>query len=67
MCPVAVVQGIERPLAQALEGWILQQAVTGLILGGQLDQAEALCSQVGPKHTQAMQIKKTQTLTQKTV
>lgn len=52
VCPVAVVQEIERPLAQALEGWILQQAVTGLILGGQLDQAEALCSQVGYKHTQ---------------
>uniref|UniRef100_A0A7N8XLS4 SKI3 subunit of superkiller complex n=1 Tax=Mastacembelus armatus TaxID=205130 RepID=A0A7N8XLS4_9TELE len=37
---------IERPLAQALEGWVLQQAVTGLMLGGQLEQAEALCTQV---------------------
>uniref|UniRef100_A0A8C8DD58 Tetratricopeptide repeat domain 37 n=1 Tax=Oncorhynchus tshawytscha TaxID=74940 RepID=A0A8C8DD58_ONCTS len=34
------------PLAQALEGWVLQQAVTGLTSGGQLEQAEALCSQV---------------------
>ncbi|XP_026177103.1 tetratricopeptide repeat protein 37 [Mastacembelus armatus] len=40
------VQDIERPLAQALEGWVLQQAVTGLMLGGQLEQAEALCTQV---------------------
>lgn len=41
------VEEIERPLAQSLEGWVLQQAVTGLMLGGQLEQAEALCSQVG--------------------
>uniref|UniRef100_A0A671Y0A7 SKI3 subunit of superkiller complex n=1 Tax=Sparus aurata TaxID=8175 RepID=A0A671Y0A7_SPAAU len=42
-----------RPLAQSLEGWVLQQAVTGLMLGGQLEQAEALCSQVlsvSPEH-----------------
>uniref|UniRef100_A0A8C7CF91 SKI3 subunit of superkiller complex n=1 Tax=Oncorhynchus kisutch TaxID=8019 RepID=A0A8C7CF91_ONCKI len=41
------------PLAQALEGWVLQQAVTGLTSGGQLEQAEALCSQVlsvSPEH-----------------
>ncbi|XP_061842584.1 tetratricopeptide repeat protein 37 [Nerophis lumbriciformis] len=36
----------ERPLAQSLEKWVLQQAVSGLLLSGQLDQAEALCSQV---------------------
>uniref|UniRef100_A0A667YB41 SKI3 subunit of superkiller complex n=1 Tax=Myripristis murdjan TaxID=586833 RepID=A0A667YB41_9TELE len=44
---------IEHPLAQALEGWVLQQAVTGLMLGGQLEQAEALCSKVlsvSPEH-----------------
>jgi len=41
---------MERPLAQALEGWVLKQAVTGLMSGGQLEQAEALCSQVGFKH-----------------
>ncbi|XP_034025931.1 tetratricopeptide repeat protein 37 isoform X2 [Thalassophryne amazonica] len=40
------VEEIERPLAQTLEAWVLQQAVTGLVFGGQLDQAEALCSQV---------------------
>uniref|UniRef100_A0A671Y1A5 SKI3 subunit of superkiller complex n=1 Tax=Sparus aurata TaxID=8175 RepID=A0A671Y1A5_SPAAU len=47
------VEEIERPLAQSLEGWVLQQAVTGLMLGGQLEQAEALCSQVlsvSPEH-----------------
>ncbi|KAM4615710.1 tetratricopeptide repeat protein 37 [Polymixia lowei] len=47
------VEEIERPLAQALEAWVLQQAVTGLTLGGQLEQAEALCSQVlsvSPEH-----------------
>lgn len=50
---VRSVEEIERPLAQALEGWVLQQAVTGLMLGGQLEQAEALCSQVlnvSPEH-----------------
>lgn len=40
------VEEIERPLAQSLEGWVLQQSVTGLMLGGQVEQAEALCSQV---------------------
>lgn len=49
--PVRAVEEIERPLAQTLEGWVLQQAVTGLMLGGQLEQAEALCSQVGYEHT----------------
>ncbi|XP_035514221.1 tetratricopeptide repeat protein 37 [Morone saxatilis] len=47
------VEEIERPLAQTLEGWVLQQAVSGLMLGGQLEQAEALCSQVlnvSPEH-----------------
>uniref|UniRef100_A0A8C3GAC8 SKI3 subunit of superkiller complex n=1 Tax=Cyclopterus lumpus TaxID=8103 RepID=A0A8C3GAC8_CYCLU len=50
-------KGIERPLAQALEGWVLKQAVTGLMLGGQLEQAEALCSQVlnvSPEHPAVM-------------
>lgn len=37
---------MERPLAQALEGWVLQQAVLGLRQQGQLEQAEALCMQV---------------------
>uniref|UniRef100_A0A8D3DIS4 SKI3 subunit of superkiller complex n=1 Tax=Scophthalmus maximus TaxID=52904 RepID=A0A8D3DIS4_SCOMX len=41
-------KGVRAPActSQTLEGWVLQQAVTGLMLGGQLDQAEALCSQV---------------------
>ncbi|XP_062310352.1 superkiller complex protein 3 [Osmerus eperlanus] len=43
---VRCVEEGDRPLAQALEGWVLQQAVTGLTLGGELDQAETLCSQV---------------------
>ncbi|XP_029916395.1 tetratricopeptide repeat protein 37 isoform X2 [Myripristis murdjan] len=50
---VRSVVDIEHPLAQALEGWVLQQAVTGLMLGGQLEQAEALCSKVlsvSPEH-----------------
>uniref|UniRef100_A0A671Y177 SKI3 subunit of superkiller complex n=1 Tax=Sparus aurata TaxID=8175 RepID=A0A671Y177_SPAAU len=50
---MSVVSEKERPLAQSLEGWVLQQAVTGLMLGGQLEQAEALCSQVlsvSPEH-----------------
>ncbi|XP_035494637.1 tetratricopeptide repeat protein 37 isoform X2 [Scophthalmus maximus] len=54
---VQSVEEIERPLAQTLEGWVLQQAVTGLMLGGQLDQAEALCSQVlnvSPEHPAVM-------------
>uniref|UniRef100_A0AAQ5XSY8 Tetratricopeptide repeat domain 37 n=1 Tax=Amphiprion ocellaris TaxID=80972 RepID=A0AAQ5XSY8_AMPOC len=42
---------IERPLAQTLEGWVLQQAVTGLMLEGQLEQAEALCTQKKCKET----------------
>uniref|UniRef100_A0A8C9Y4S4 SKI3 subunit of superkiller complex n=1 Tax=Sander lucioperca TaxID=283035 RepID=A0A8C9Y4S4_SANLU len=48
---------IERPLAQTLEAWVLQQAVTGLTLGGQLEQAEALCTQVlnvSPEHPTVM-------------
>ncbi|XP_008335039.1 tetratricopeptide repeat protein 37 isoform X1 [Cynoglossus semilaevis] len=47
------VEEIERPLAQILEGWVLQQAVTGLMLAGELEEAEALCSQVlnvSPEH-----------------
>ncbi|XP_040010998.1 tetratricopeptide repeat protein 37 [Xiphias gladius] len=54
---VRSVEEIERPLAQTLEGWVLQQAVTGLVLGGQLEQAEALCSQVlnvSPEHPAVM-------------
>ncbi|KAG8012128.1 Tetratricopeptide repeat protein 37, partial [Nibea albiflora] len=50
---VRTVEEIERPLAQTLEAWVLQQAVSGLMLGGQLEQAEALCSQVlnvSPEH-----------------
>ncbi|XP_060893952.1 superkiller complex protein 3 [Labrus mixtus] len=54
---VQSVEEIERPLVQTLEGWVLQQAVTGLMLGGQLEQAEALCSQVlnvSPEHPAVM-------------
>ncbi|KAM7391819.1 hypothetical protein PAMP_022476 [Pampus punctatissimus] len=54
---VRTVDEIERPLAQSLEGWVLQQAVAGLMLGGQLEQAEALCSQVlnvSPEHPAVM-------------
>ncbi|XP_051923327.1 tetratricopeptide repeat protein 37 [Hippocampus zosterae] len=40
------LEEIERPLAQALQGWVLQQGVSGLMLTGQLEQAEAVCSQV---------------------
>eukprot|EP00064_Thunnus_orientalis_P012482 superscaffoldBa00001920_g12517 len=57
LCPVRTVEEIERPLAQSLEGWVLQQAVAGLMLGGQLEQAEALCSQVlnvSPEHPAVM-------------
>ncbi|XP_077378544.1 tetratricopeptide repeat protein 37 [Festucalex cinctus] len=43
---VRSLEEIERPLAQSLEGWVLQQAVSGLMLSGQHEQAEALCSQV---------------------
>ncbi|XP_068617091.1 superkiller complex protein 3 [Brachionichthys hirsutus] len=43
---VSSVEEIERPLAQSLEGWVLQQAVTGLMMDGKLEQAEALCLQV---------------------
>ena len=46
VCAVRWVGEVDRPLAQALEGWVLQQAVTGLTLRGELDQAETLCSQV---------------------
>ncbi|XP_067263690.1 tetratricopeptide repeat protein 37 [Chanodichthys erythropterus] len=47
------LQGEDGLLAQALEGWVLQQAVTGLKQSGQYDQAETLCSQVlsvSPEH-----------------
>lgn len=50
------VEEIERPLAQSLEGWVLRQAVTGLMLGGQLDQAEALCTQVRYEHMHSLNI-----------
>ncbi|XP_077571845.1 tetratricopeptide repeat protein 37 isoform X2 [Stigmatopora nigra] len=40
------VDGQELPLVESLEGWVIQQAVSGLMLSGQLDQAEALCSQM---------------------
>uniref|UniRef100_A0A4W6G7G6 SKI3 subunit of superkiller complex n=1 Tax=Lates calcarifer TaxID=8187 RepID=A0A4W6G7G6_LATCA len=55
--PLRSVEEIERPLAQTLEGWVLQQAVTGLVMGGQLEEAEALCSQVlnvSPEHPAVM-------------
>lgn len=54
---VREVEDVERPLAQMLEAWILQQSVTGLMLGGELEQAEALCSQVlsvSPEHPAVM-------------
>uniref|UniRef100_A0A4W4G1A2 Tetratricopeptide repeat domain 37 n=1 Tax=Electrophorus electricus TaxID=8005 RepID=A0A4W4G1A2_ELEEL len=48
--PVAkVLKALRREdgvLAQALESWALQQAVTALQQSNQYDQAEALCSQV---------------------
>ncbi|KAK7934129.1 hypothetical protein WMY93_005025 [Mugilogobius chulae] len=50
---VRSVQNIERPLAQMMEAWVLQQSVTGFMLRGELEQAEALCSQVlsvSPEH-----------------
>ncbi|XP_049619613.1 tetratricopeptide repeat protein 37 [Syngnathus scovelli] len=50
---VRCMEEVERPLAQSLETWVLQQAVSGLMLSGQLEQAEALCSQVlkvSPEH-----------------
>uniref|UniRef100_A0A672JP63 Tetratricopeptide repeat domain 37 n=1 Tax=Salarias fasciatus TaxID=181472 RepID=A0A672JP63_SALFA len=55
--PVHAVDEIERPLAQTLEGWVLQQAVAGLMLEGRLEQAEALCTQVlsvSPEHPAVM-------------
>ncbi|XP_054904748.1 SKI3 subunit of superkiller complex protein isoform X2 [Poeciliopsis prolifica] len=51
------VEEMERPLVQALEGWVLQQAVSGLMQQGQLEQAEALCTQVlnvSPEHPAVM-------------
>uniref|UniRef100_A0A6Q2Y8Y9 Tetratricopeptide repeat domain 37 n=1 Tax=Esox lucius TaxID=8010 RepID=A0A6Q2Y8Y9_ESOLU len=51
--PLRCMEVVERLLAQALEGWVLQQAVTGLTKAGQLQEAEALCSQVlslSPEH-----------------
>uniref|UniRef100_A0A9R1SQU8 SKI3 subunit of superkiller complex n=2 Tax=Cyprinus carpio TaxID=7962 RepID=A0A9R1SQU8_CYPCA len=47
------LQAEDGLLAQALEGWVLQQTVTGLKQSGQYDQAETLCSQVlsvSPEH-----------------
>lgn len=52
--PVRNVEEIERPLAQSLEAWVLQQAVSGLMLEGQLEQAEALCTQVENEHTHSL-------------
>ncbi|XP_008417156.1 tetratricopeptide repeat protein 37 [Poecilia reticulata] len=54
---VRSVEETERPLTQALEGWVLQQAVSGLMQQGQLEQAEALCTQVlsvSPEHPAVM-------------
>ncbi|XP_028313048.1 tetratricopeptide repeat protein 37 isoform X2 [Gouania willdenowi] len=51
------VEELERPLAQSLEGWVLQQAVSGLTLEGRVEQAEALCTQVlnvSPEHPAVM-------------
>ncbi|KAG9354326.1 hypothetical protein JZ751_001031 [Albula glossodonta] len=42
---VKAVEAQEKPLAQALESWVLQQAVTGLKQAGQRAEAEALCTQ----------------------
>ncbi|XP_051518689.1 tetratricopeptide repeat protein 37 [Myxocyprinus asiaticus] len=50
---VKSLQGKDGLLAQALEGWVLQQAVTGLKQSCQYDQAETLCStvlSVSPEH-----------------
>uniref|UniRef100_A0A8C2J9Z5 Tetratricopeptide repeat domain 37 n=1 Tax=Cyprinus carpio TaxID=7962 RepID=A0A8C2J9Z5_CYPCA len=50
---VKSLQAEDGLLAQALEGWMLQQAVTGLKQSSQYDQAETLCSQVlsvSPEH-----------------
>uniref|UniRef100_A0A673LBR1 Tetratricopeptide repeat protein 37-like n=1 Tax=Sinocyclocheilus rhinocerous TaxID=307959 RepID=A0A673LBR1_9TELE len=50
---VKSLQAEDGLLAQALEGWVLQQAVTGLKQSSQYDQAETLCSQVlsvSPEH-----------------
>ncbi|XP_072521083.1 superkiller complex protein 3 [Salminus brasiliensis] len=47
------LQQEDRLLAQALEGWILQQTVTGLRQSCLYDEAETLCSQVlsvSPEH-----------------
>uniref|UniRef100_A0A3B3W316 SKI3 subunit of superkiller complex n=1 Tax=Poecilia latipinna TaxID=48699 RepID=A0A3B3W316_9TELE len=54
---VRSVEETERPLTEALEGWVLQQAVSGLMQQGQLEQAEALCTQVlnvSPEHPAVM-------------
>uniref|UniRef100_A0A3B3XJJ4 Tetratricopeptide repeat domain 37 n=1 Tax=Poecilia mexicana TaxID=48701 RepID=A0A3B3XJJ4_9TELE len=51
------VEETERPLTKALESWVLQQAVSGLMQQGQLEQAEALCTQVlnvSPEHPAVM-------------
>ncbi|KAL2091868.1 hypothetical protein ACEWY4_011666 [Coilia grayii] len=43
----------ERPLAHAVEGWALQQALSGLRQAMHYDQAQALCTQVlsvSPEH-----------------
>ncbi|XP_063051126.1 superkiller complex protein 3 [Engraulis encrasicolus] len=43
----------ERPLAMAVEGWALQQALSGLRQAAHYDQAQALCTQVlsvSPEH-----------------
>uniref|UniRef100_A0A8C1HNC8 SKI3 subunit of superkiller complex n=2 Tax=Cyprinus carpio TaxID=7962 RepID=A0A8C1HNC8_CYPCA len=56
LCPGKLMKGLQAEdglLAQALEGWVLQQTVTGLKQSGQYDQAETLCSQVlsvSPEH-----------------
>ncbi|XP_007562886.1 tetratricopeptide repeat protein 37 [Poecilia formosa] len=54
---VRSVEETERPLTKALESWVLQQAVSGLMQQGQLEQAEALCTQVlnvSPEHPAVM-------------
>ncbi|XP_048838840.1 tetratricopeptide repeat protein 37 [Brienomyrus brachyistius] len=43
---VKVVEAVERPQAVALEGWALQQAVSGLRQAGRHVEAESLCTEV---------------------
>ncbi|XP_064152615.1 tetratricopeptide repeat protein 37 [Anguilla rostrata] len=42
---VKAVEAVEKPLGQALQSWVLQQAVIALKQAGQHSEAEALCTQ----------------------